>query len=195
MRRTIHLPQLIFVAFLLTLAGCTTHTTVSPYPNPPIATALSTPTLPSRTPVPFVKYSRQATPTRYYPPTLAPDFGQGDIAEIASQDALGHSDEELFNLLVSQWLEKYKTGTIPNNTISDYRIDEIGIDQGPKKEFTSVAWIYYSIQIVGKHSGNWSSLITRSSNATDPWEHLLTVFGIYRDGDSLKLRMLPGWGT
>ncbi|MFZ5878665.1 MAG: hypothetical protein ACOY0R_04795, partial [Chloroflexota bacterium] len=144
--------------------------------------------------VPFGKYI-QATPTRYYPPTLARDFGQGDIAEIASQDALNYSDEELFDLLVSQWLEKYKTGAIPNNTISDYRIDEIDIDQGPKKEFTAVAWIYYSIQIVGKHSGNWSSLITRASDATDPWEHLLTVFGIYQDGDSLKLRMLPGWGT
>lgn len=192
MRKNIQ--SLLLVVLLLSLVGCSTNVTISPYPNPPVATVSSTPTLHPLTPIPFGK-NRQATPTRYYPPTLAPDFGQGDIAEIASQDALGHSDEELFDLLVSQWLEKYKTGTIPNNTISDYRIDEIGIDQGPKKEFTSVAWVYYSIQIVGKHSGNWSSLITRSSNATDPWEHLLTVFGIYRDGDSLKLRMLPGWGT
>lgn len=192
MRRIHYFSHLVLVAFSFALVGCAANVTVSPYPNPSIVTASST-TLPARTPVPFGK-NKPATPTRYYPPTLARDFGQGDIAEIASQDALNYSDEELFELLVSQWLEKYKTGVISNNNISDYRIDEVKIDQRPRKEFEVVARVFFSIQPVDK-LGNWAPMVRKHSDSTDPWEHLSTIFGIYRDGDFLKLRMLPGWGT
>ncbi len=194
MRRIHYFSHLVLVAFSFALVGCATNVTTSPYPNPPIATASSTPTLPARTPVPFGK-NKPATPTRYYPPTLARDFGQGDIAEIASQDALNYSDEELFELLVSQWLEKYKTGVILNNNISDYRIDEVDIDQRPRKEFEVVARVIFSIQPNSEHLGNWGTLVRKYADSTDPWDHLSTTFGIYRDGDFLKLRWIPGWGT
>ncbi len=191
MRKNIQ--PLLLVVLLLLLIGCATNPTISPYPNP-IVTVSSTFTLRPLTPIPYGN-SKYPTATRYYLPTLAPDFGRGDIAEISSQDALNYSDEELFDLLVSQWLEQYKTGAIPNNIISDYRIDEIEIDQRPKKEFEVVAWVFFSIQPADKHLGNWATLVRKHADSNDPWDHLSTIFGIYRDGDTLKLRWLPGWGT
>lgn len=193
MRRIHYFSRLVLVAFSFALVGCATNVTTSPYPNPPIATAsfTSTSVLPTLTPI--GKSSKTATPTpTFSPPTT--EYWQGYLAELENQDASNHSDEELFDMLTRQWLEKFKIGLVPADTILDYRIDEVTIIQGPKKEYKAIAWINFSVQPVA-YSGDWASITVRLSDPGDPWTHVGGHFGIYQDGNSLKLKFLPGWGT
>ncbi|MFZ5878666.1 MAG: hypothetical protein ACOY0R_04800 [Chloroflexota bacterium] len=191
MRRIHYFSHLILVAFSFALVGCAANVTVSPYPNPVTITASSISTPLSSTLTPSGKY---IAPTAPGLPPQSCDFGQGDLAEIESKNAINYTEDELFILLVSQWLQKHKTGVIPTDTISDYRIDEVTIIQGPKKEFKAIAWINFSVQPVA-YSGDWASITVRLSEPGDPWTHVGGHFGIYQDGNSLKLKFLPGWGT
>ncbi len=195
--REIHMRKniqpLLLVVLLLLLIGCTTHTTTSPYPNPPIVTVSSIPASALPTLSPIGKSSKTATPTpTFSPPTT--EYWQGYLAELENRDVSNHSDEELFDMLMRQWLEKFRIGLVPADAISDYRIDEITIIQRPKKEFKVIAWINFSVQPVA-HSGDWASITVRLSDPGDPWSHVGGHFGIYQDGDSLKLKFLPSWGT
>lgn len=186
MCRIHYFSYLVLVAFSFALVGCAANT-ISPYPNPPISTSI----LPTLTPI--GKSSKTATPTpTFSPPTT--EYWQGYLAELENQDASNHSDEELFNMLMSQWLEKFKIGLVPTDAIKDYRIDQVRLDQGPKKEFMVIAWIDFSVQPVA-YSVNWASITVQLSEPGDPWSHVGGHFGVYQDENSLKLKFLPGWGT
>ncbi len=191
MRRIDYMLRPILVALLFILASCTSDISIHPYPNPVTITASSISTPLSSTLTPSGKY---IAPTAPGLPPQSRDFGQGDLAEIESKNAINYTEEELFILLVSQWLQKHKTGVIPTDTISDYRIDEVTIIQGPKKEFKAIAWIIFSVQPV-TYSVHWASITVQLSEPGDPWTHVGEHFGIYQDGNSLKLKFLPGWGT
>ncbi len=192
MCRIHYFSYLVLVAFSFALVGCAANVTVSPYPNPVTITASPIPTPLSSTSTPSGK--NRIVPTIPGLPPQSRDPWQGDLAEIESNNAINYTEEELFILLVSQWLQKHKTGVIPTDTISDYRIDEVTIIQGPKKEFKAIAWIIFSVQPV-TYSVHWASITVRLSDPGDPWTHVGGHFGIYQDGNSLKLKFLPGWGT
>jgi hypothetical protein len=65
-------------------------------------------------------------PTPTQSPTLAmietPSFGKGDIAKVPRKEVENLSDEEIIKLLMSQWLEGYKTNTSSQDAITDYKL-------------------------------------------------------------------------
>jgi hypothetical protein len=109
----------------------------------------------------------------------------GDLATIAKNDVLNYPDEELFRVLISQWLEKHKTGVYPSNPIKDYRVDKIFIDQA--SELKTVAFVEISIQSVA-YSIDWTTITIKLSDSNDPWEHVGGLFTIYKEGDYIILR-------
>jgi len=117
--------------------------------------------------------------------TADSNFLGGDLATIAKNAALNYSDEELFKVLVSQWLEKYKTGFISSNPIKDYRVDNVFIDRA--NELKTVAFVEISVQYVD-YSINWSTITIRLSDSGDPWRHVGGLFAIYREGEYILLR-------
>jgi hypothetical protein len=182
MRNLSYLTSLIFIALLFALFGCASSTNLTAYPNPTTATAS-----PSATPLPatptFIGKWKTNTPKPIS--TRAVNLVMGDLASLASKDVLNYSNEELFKLLMGQWLEKHKTGVIPTDTIKDYKVDKVTIDQ--VNESKVVAWIDFSIQPV-EHLSNWSVITMRFADSNDPWDHIGGLFAIYREGEYILLR-------
>jgi hypothetical protein len=121
-------------------------------------------------------------------------FGQGYIASIAIKDINNKSREEIIRLLIGGWLDDYKKGS-SQDAIKDYTIDKVTImDNPPDPNYEIVAKVIFSV-IPIEYSENWASMVTSLSDPNDPWWHLGTTFGVVRDSDYFRLKLLPGWGT
>ncbi|MBI5963559.1 MAG: hypothetical protein HY863_08815 [Chloroflexi bacterium] len=196
MRRLNYLPSLIIIALLFTLASCVPNTTSPAYPNPATANTLPLTTTPVTVITPIIFTPLPVTPTSTFAKkwevntptpisTADPNFLSGTLATIAKNNALNYSDEDLFKVLVSQWLEKYKTGVISSNPITDYRVDNIFIDHAD--ELKTVAFVEISVQYVD-YSINWTTITIRLSDSNDPWRHVGGLFAIYREGEYFLLK-------
>ncbi len=185
-----YLPRLFLAILLLALVGCSSSTNITAYPNPTTANTLP----PTNTPI--ISTPLPLTPTSTFAKkwevntstpisTADPNFLSGTLATIAKNNALNYSDEDLFKVLVSQWLEKYKTGVISSNPITDYRVENVFIDHA--NELKTVAFVEISVQYVD-YSINWSTITIRLSDSNDPWRHVGGLVAIYREGEYILLR-------
>jgi hypothetical protein len=124
-------------------------------------------------------------------------FGVGDIASISLEEAANLSNEEIVRVLVSQWLESYKTDSSNPDAIVAYKVKEVSI-QNPPADVGSgmIAIVTFAIQPVGVPN-NWASLPSENGGISedDPWWHLGATFKIILDGENLILRTAFGWGT
>lgn len=177
MRGPRYLPQLIFIALIFLASSCAPAIQATSYPNP-------LPPVETKTPLATLSLDQTALPT--------PSFGTGYLANIAVNDVLNNSNEEIVKLLVSQWLEGFKTGMTSYDAIKNYSVDRVTIRSHDASEI--IASVIFSIQPV-EYSQNWASMVTSDSNSNDPWWHLGATFGIFRDGEYFRLKLLPGWGT
>lgn len=171
MFQTNYLPKIFITALFLTLASCVPNSSLVSYPNPATVTPV------------FIGKGITNTPKPIS--TLAVNFMRGNIASIANKDVLNYSNEEIFKVLISQWLEKYKTGVIPSDPIKDYTVDKVIIDQVNDSKVT--AWIEFSIQPI-EYSSNWSTITMKRADSSDPWDHMAGLFTIYQEGGYIWLK-------
>lgn len=120
-------------------------------------------------------------------------FGDGYIALVAKESMEDKSDDEIVMILVTQWLEHYKTSSLSASaSIKDYKVEKITlIDPSCDPFFTIVAAVRFSVipsqvphemgSIPGEEDGEW-------------W-HLSAPFGVFVDGSNYRLRLVFGWGT
>ena len=180
---------ILLIAFML--AGCAP--TVVHVPSPP-ATAMLT-----VTPV------AAAIPTAFcqppgYPGTIhyatGDNFGGGYIARVRMADVTNKSQEEIVINLVNQWLEHYKTQSkSPSAAIKDYVIDKIDLyDPSCDPFFEIVAGVRFSI-IPNQIPNDYASFPGDPIATNDVWWHIAAPFGVFRDENYYRLRLVFGWGT
>jgi hypothetical protein len=135
-----------------------------------------------------------------YPGTIhyanSDNFGDGFVALIRVEDVTAKSQEEITGILVSQWLDHNKTQSqSPSATIKDYTIDKVNLlDPSCDPFFEIVAGVRFSI-IPNQIPNDYASFPGELFNPNDIWWHLWAPFGIFKDGDFYKLRLVFGWGT
>lgn len=171
-----YLPQFFLAILFLVLASCVPNSNPISYPNPAIATPV------------FIGKGITDTPK---PISTHANFEIDHLSTLPSEDFLNYSEEGLFKLLASQWLEKYKTGVIPSDPIKDYRIDRVTMKQAVGSKI--MALIEFSIQPT-EYSSNWSSITMKFADSNDPWDHLQALFNIYQEEGYIWLKLVPGGG-
>lgn len=181
----------VFSIMILVTACCSGITSPTPTNTTlPPPTSMITPS-PSITPIP--QYTD--VPNHY---DQNDNFGDGFIARISIKDTANLSREEIITKLVSLWLEHYKNSLAPRATIKDYKdvyVNKLIEDNNNYDGFfDTVASVRFSIIPSGIPS-DWASVPGEPIDPNDPWWHLVTVFGYFKDGDYFRLRMMPGWGT
>lgn len=123
-------------------------------------------------------------------------FGDGYIALVAKESVEGKNHDEIVRILVTQWLEHYKTSNlVASASIKDYEIGEITlIDPSCDQFFTMVAGVRFSIipsQVPHEMAGFPGGVIREG----DLWWHLNAPFGVFVDGSNYRLRLVFGWET
>lgn len=175
------------------VAACSANTKIKE--SPTALSALPTSTL---APTPSVTPTLQNTdvPNHY---DQNDTFGDGFIARILIKDTNNLSQEDILTKLVNLYLEHYKTKSLaPRVTIKDYK--DVSVSKVIKDNnnydgfFEIVAFVKFSI-IPAEIPNDWASLPGDPISSNDPWWHLGTVFGYFRDSEYFRLRMMPGWGT
>jgi hypothetical protein len=188
------------LSMMILITACSTGIT-SPTPTntmlPPPTSTLPLPTF-TIAPYPGLTPSPQNTdvPNHY---DQNDNFGDGFIALIPIKDTTNLSREEIMTRLVSLWLDHYKTKSMaPLATIKDYKDVSVNklIEDNHNYDnfFDTVASVRFSI-IPSGIPNDWASLPGEPINPKDPWWHLFTTFGFFKDGDYYRLREMPGWGT
>lgn len=118
-------------------------------------------------------------------------FGDGYIAYIFIKEVKDTSSDEIVNLLVSQWLEHYKTeSTTPDAILTDYTVDKITLTEKRNENDPSIlAWVQFSI-LPAQTPNPWASLPGETINAA--WWHLEVLFGVYEDESGVYwLKIVP----
>ena len=157
------------------------------------------------------------TPTLY--PTDVPNhyeqndnFGDGFVPQVLIKDTKDLSREDILTKLVTLMLDYYKTKSKdPNIAIKDYKGIKVSkvIEDSNNSDgfFEIVAYVEFSIIHVGGLPGEdgipinsgihneWVTLTTGSQGLNSLWWHIGSVFGYFRDGKYVRLRLLTGWGT
>ena len=139
-------------------------------------------------------------PDRGYPATIhyenEDSFGDGYRGRIKIEDVATKSDEEIVRILVTQWLEHYKTQSSASSaTIKDYQVEKITLyDASCDLFFEIVAGVQFSI-IPAQVPSDYASFWTDQLDPNDVWWHIGAPFGVFKDGDYYRLRLVFGWGT
>lgn len=187
--------MLLVSACLLTtiVAACNSgRTTTSPSDtlSPNQATLAAKTAIPPETPS-LAQTLPAATPTDIF--AYADNFGDGYISRIPIKEVGDAPPDEIMKRLLLQWLEHYKMECIDNNKLDDYTVDNIYLTNDPfRPQYEIIAMVSFSVRPV-ETPNEWVSLPTSISD--DEWEHLGSVFGVFRDDEDFRLRLLPGWGT
>lgn len=190
------------------LSGVTLLVACSPAPrtslpavSPPTGTAVPTETIsPTLTLTSAVVYLRCTPPDSGYPATIhyenEDNFGDGYISRIKTDEVATKSDEEIVSFLVTQWLEHYKTRSSASTAaIKDYQVEKITLyDASCDPFFEIVAGVRFSI-IPAQVPNDYASFWTDQVDLNDVWWHIGAPFGIFKDGDFYRLRLVFGWGT
>lgn len=123
------------------------------------------------------------------------EFGDGFIANVAKSEVENLTPEEVIMLLVSQWLEHYKTQSgDPQATIKDYSIDEMVIFETPNSLYLYGAKVRFSVVPVEVPNA-YAAFPGDPIDPNDPWWHIGAPFGVLEVDGRYYLRMLFGWGT
>jgi hypothetical protein len=143
----------------------------------------------------------QACLSPAYPATIhyanEDQFGDGYISRIAIKDMEGKNNGEIVLALVNQWLEHYKTRSkSASASIKGYDIEEVNLlDTSCDPFFEIVAGVNFSI-IPAQAPNDYASFpsATSASSGGDWWD-IGAPFGVFKDGDFYRLRLVFGWGT
>lgn len=171
--------------------------TISPPTGTPVPTETITPALTLTSPMVSIPCQ---PPDSGYPATIhyenEDNFGDGYISQIKIEDVATKSDEAIVSILVTQWLEHYKTqSNAPSETIKDYKVEKITLyDASCDPFFEIVAGVRFSI-IPALVPNDYASFPTDQVDLNDVWWHIGAPFGIFKDGDFYRLRLVFGWGT
>lgn len=178
--------------FALLMAACasaptqTLQSNISSPPVPPTATIAIPPETPS---------TAQAAPTMTATDDIyaySDTFGDGFIARLPLTDTL--AKEEIVKQLVTQWLDHYKLhSNDPQAAIDEYTVDTVSLMSAPSS-YEIVASVKFSI-VPAHIPSDWGSFPGEEIKPDDRWWRLWTIFGVFRDGDDFRLRLLSGWGT
>jgi hypothetical protein len=185
----------------LLVASSPVPQTSLPAVSPPTETAVPTETItPTLTLSSAVVSIPCQPPDSGYPATIhyenEDNFGDGYISRMKIEDVATKSDEEIVSILVTQWLEHYKTqSNAPIATIKDYKVEKITLyDASCDPFFEIVAGVRFSI-IPAQVSNDYASFPADQLDPNDVWWHTGAPFGIFKDGDFYRLRLVFGWGT
>lgn len=153
MNRTKRLFQLAIATLVVILAGCTSSVKDTP--------------------------EISVSPTKEF--TGKNSFGDGYIAHIPINDVKEASQEEIVKILVTQWLDHYKTESTQSDAIvKDYTIDKITlIDIKTHKDDPAmpiIAMVKFSIIPPEQIPNEWRCY---STSPDKPWCHVELRFGIY----------------
>ena len=189
-------PQLLIVVLIFILISCNqgmnpSAATFTPLPedNQLIPTSIETHTA-IYSPTPTLEAAN--TPSELLSPAPATSteefsgknsFGDGYIAHIPINDVRHASQEEIVNILVTQWLEHYKTESTQSDVmLKDYKVDEITLadveahKDNPALPFTAGARLsILPAQIPNEWAGDPQSEIAPN----DTWWNLQLSFGVY----------------
>jgi hypothetical protein len=122
-------------------------------------------------------------------------FGDGYIAHILINDVNSENPEAIIKILVTQWLEHYKTGsTAEQAMIKDFQLSEITLLEKIKGDPSIVASVGFSI-IPAQIPNDWASFPGDEIKPEDTWWRLYAPFGVYQDKDYFWLRLMFGRGT
>lgn len=119
-------------------------------------------------------------------------FGDGYIAHVPIDDVKEASQEEIVKILVTQWLEHYKSeSTDADATIKDYKLDGIDLLERKKDSDPAIlASVGFSI-IPAQTPNEWASFPGNIS-FDDSWWHLVMLCGIHQRGEEYYwLRLIP----
>jgi len=123
------------------------------------------------------------------------DFGDGYIAHVPITDVSSETPEMIVKLLVTQWLEHYKTGSTADRAeIEDFQIGEITLLERMKSDPSIVASVGFSI-IPSQIPNDWASFPGDEIKPGDSWWRLYAPFGVYQDKDYYWLKLMFGRGT
>lgn len=191
--------MLIVCLLLITISACsaapvienTTQTsTTTPTPLAPTLTTkpIKAVETPANSPTPSLEVVMTST---YVPPLDGWD--QSFISRIPVKDVSGLTPEKIMTKLVTQWLEYYKTKDTDDDRILDYTIVRINPDDSPRSpNDLIVARVFFDVKPVKIQSG-W--VVGSGVIFNKDWVHTQMAFGVFQDGDSYRLKALPGWGT
>lgn len=123
-------------------------------------------------------------------------FGDGYIAKVKVEDVKNDNSEEIVNILVTQWLEHYKTeSSYQNAAIEDFSVDEIRILDNPSNgTYVIVAGVSFSI-IPRKTPNDYGGFPGKEYDPNTPWWRIAAPFGVIQINDYYYLRLVFGWGT
>lgn len=129
-------------------------------------------------------------------------FGDQYIPRLSIEGVKNLPEEEIVRLLVDQWLEHYKTDCQdPYYQLETYSVGNIRLDTA-QYGYEIVANIQYEIlpmqpltaDYTGEAAPNgWYAFPGKF--LPDGTEQLGAYFGVFREGDHYRLRMLIGWGV
>lgn len=122
-------------------------------------------------------------------------FGDGYIAHVLAKDVENKRQEEIVNLLVTQWLEHYKTGSTDERAkIKDFQLDEIILLERTESDPDIVASVLFSI-IPDQIPNDWASFPGQEVASDDTWWHLYAPFGVYKDDNYFWLKLVFNRGN
>ena len=122
-------------------------------------------------------------------------FGDGYISHVLINDVNSESPEKIVEVLVTQWLEHYKTGsTAEREMIKDFQLDEITLLERIKSDPSIVASVGFSI-IPAQIPTDWASFPGDEIKPEDTWWRLYAPVGVYQDKDYFWLGLMFGRGT
>ena len=134
-----------------------------------------------------------AVPTEEF--TRKNDFGDGYVAHIPIDDVTSETPEAIVKILVTQWLEHYKTGsTAERAMIKDFQLGEVTLLERKEPDPSVVASVWFSI-VPTQIPNDWASFPGDEIKPEDKWWRLAAPFGVYQDPDYYWLKLVFGRGT
>lgn len=120
------------------------------------------------------------------------EFGDGFIARIPIVEVEGKSPKEIMDILINNRLEHYLAEEIePYYRLNDYFVYKVEIKDYYHPPYEIFAEVQYFIKPSQFPNGWMAGSVSYNRN----WQGVNKVFGIFKDGDYFRLRMLAGWGT
>lgn len=128
-------------------------------------------------------------------------FGDQYFARLPIEKAKDLSSEEIVRLMMNQWLEHYKMDCQdPYYQLEAYSVGNIKLDTA-RYGYEIVANIQYEILPVQPLTADYTGEVAPNgwysfpgNFLPDGTEQLGAYFGVFREGDNYRLRMLIGWG-
>jgi len=164
----------------------------------PVSSATPLPTQPP----PTATLEPQRSPTPIETPSsdqfaYEDKFGDGFIARLPFKETNNLSNEDIVRILVSHWLDHYKGHTtLLKVMLLDYTVDNVSLmkDRSYDPFYPIVAGVRFSI-LPAQIPNDWASFPGDLIHEGDTWWHMGAPFGVFREGDDYRLRLVSGWGT